>query len=332
MTPSPSVDAARRWLARAEALLASAAPRLNALNVFPVPDADTGSNMHGTLAAARRAAEAEPGRDLGVVLAAAGAAALDAARGNSGTLLAVALAGCAEPLRGVERLSTPVLAAAARAADAAARTALSDPREGTILSVLGAAADSLERAAADADGSCVRPRVAVQRLVEDARRAVEDTESLLEPLTAARVVDAGAVGMLWVLEALRAEVTGTGVDADIAQALHGYAEGPTRPRAARGAPAAGVEVMCTVALAPLDAAGLRRALEAVGEAVILAPVGRTPDAAGRLSWRVHVHVPGVEDALGPLRAAGEPEGVVVTGLDGAGHDEHDHDHDGRHGG
>ena len=93
---SPAGGAVVRWLARAEALLGAAAPRLDALNLFPVPDADTGTNMHATLLAALRAVEAEaPGADLGETVARAGTAALDAARGNSGTLLAVALTGAA---------------------------------------------------------------------------------------------------------------------------------------------------------------------------------------------------------------------------------------------
>ena len=109
-----SAEAAARWLALAEELVGRAAPRLNALNLFPVPDADTGSNMHATLAAARAAAQeaAAPGADLGVVLERAGAAALDSARGNSGTLLAVALAGLAQPLQGRRTVDAALLAEA----------------------------------------------------------------------------------------------------------------------------------------------------------------------------------------------------------------------------
>ena len=97
-TPSrPSL--VRHWLALAEELVGRAAPRLDALNLFPVPDADTGTNMLATLTAARTAADACPAQDdVGAVLAHAGAAALDSARGNSGMLLAVSLAGMAERL------------------------------------------------------------------------------------------------------------------------------------------------------------------------------------------------------------------------------------------
>ena len=327
-TPSrPSL--VRHWLALAEELVGRAAPRLDALNLFPVPDADTGTNMLATLTAARTAADACPAQDdVGAVLAHAGAAALDSARGNSGMLLAVGLAGMAEPLRGRERVDAFALAAAFGAADRAARQALSDPREGTILTVLSAAARSLARSstqapdtpavAGDADPA-VRLGPAVTVMLADCVQAVEETESLLAPLTRAHVVDAGAVGLLWVFEALRAVVTGTPVDEELATALHGYVEGA---HAAEGEPAAAaeeptegaVEVMGTLALTPLAAAELRRRLTEVGDAVILAPVGTARDGQGRVPWRVHVHVPRAEDAIGPLRAAGDVEGLAVTDL------------------
>ena len=323
MTSQTRPSPLRRWLALAEDLVGRAAPRLNALNLFPVPDADTGTNMLATLAAARAAADACADDDAGAVLAHAGAAALDSARGNSGTLLAVALAGMAEPLRGRPRVDAFALAAAFGAADRAARQALSDPREGTILTVLSAAARSLARSATQAPDTpavatdadpAVRLGPAVTTMMADCVRAVEETESQLAPLTQARVVDAGAVGLLWVLEALRAAVTGTAADEELATALHGYVEG-VRPGPASGGEDA-VEVMGTLALTPLAAADLRRRLAEVGDSVILAPVGTRRDERGRVPWRVHVHVPRAADAVELLCAAGDVEGLAVTELAG----------------
>lgn len=324
MTAQTRPSTVRRWLTLAEDLVGRAAPRLDALNLFPVPDADTGSNMLATLAAARAAADACPAYDdAGAVLAHAGAAALDSARGNSGTLLAVALAGMAEPLRGRSRVDAFALAAAFGAADRAARQALSDPREGTILTVLTAAARSLARTstqapdtpavAEDADPA-VRLGPAVTVMVADCVRAVEQTESQLAPLTQARVVDAGAVGLLWVLEALRAAVTDTAADEELASALHGYAEGARPDPAPESGAGAAVEVMGTLSLTPLAAAELRRRLTEAGDSVILAPVATERDAAGRVPWRVHVHVPEAADALELLRAAGDLRGLRVTDL------------------
>lgn len=336
MTTQTRPSTVRRWLALAEDLLGRAAPRLNALNLFPVPDADTGTNMLATLAAARAAADACPEHDdAGAVLASAGAAALDSARGNSGTLLAVALAGMAEPLRGRPRVDAFALAAAFGAADRAARQALSDPREGTILTVLAAAARSLARSATQAPDThavatdadpAVRLGPAVTVMLADCVRAVEQTESQLAPLTRARVVDAGAVGLLWVLEALRATVTGTAADAELATALHGYVEGVRAEAPSEGG--AAVEVMGTLALTPLAAADLRRRLAEAGDSVILAPVGSGRDERGRVPWRVHVHVPRAADAVELLRSAGDVEGLSVTELGGPGEG---HDADGCHG-
>ncbi|MDY6055665.1 DAK2 domain-containing protein [Micrococcus sp.] len=322
--PAGSLDGrwALRWLECAQELLRGAAPRLDRMNVFPVADADTGSNMLATLTAAAEGARAVLAEgtpaDLGAVLDGAGRAALDCARGNSGTLLAVALDGLAPPLAGVAALTTVDLAAAARGADTAARRALSDPREGTILSVLTVAADTLTRAAQAGR----TPAEAAAATVGEALQAVAETESLLAPLSRAGVVDAGAVGVLWTLEALRATLAGAPVDEDLAARLHGYADGPARPapegRTAEDAdgpgPEAGVEVMCTVRLTPVGAASVRRALEQVGDAVILAPASRTPDADGLVPWRVHVHVPQAQEALDVIAASGRPEQVAVTAL------------------
>ncbi|WP_343282361.1 DAK2 domain-containing protein [Micrococcus sp. 2A] len=331
-TPSGPTSV-ERWLVLAEDLVGRAAPRLNALNVFPVPDADTGSNMLATLRAARAAAESAETADVGAVMARVGRAALDAAHGNSGTLLAVALAGASGPLRGRREVRVADLAAAFGAADEAARAALSEPQEGTILTVLTAAAESLERSAAEAPsgtGEDSRLADAVTAMVAGSLRAVEGTEALLPMLADAHVVDAGAVGLLWVLEALRSAVTGTEVDAGLAAALHGYADESREAVAAPAGHAAGAEVMGTLALTPLDAAELRRRLDAVGDSLILAPVSRELDEQGRVPWRVHVHVPRAEDAVDVLRAAGEPAGLSVTDLSAPAH-AHRHEADGRHG-
>lgn len=321
-----------RWLACSEQLLGQAAERLNALNVFPVPDADTGSNMHVTMAAAHAAVadSADGPVDIGATLERAGAAALSSAQGNSGTLLAVMVAGMADPLRGREGLTVPALAEALHRADTAARTALSDPREGTILSVLGAARASVQeslRRAAD-EGRPVETRAVLEETVaacvRDARTAVQATEGQLDELSHAAVVDSGAVGLLLVFEALRSVMLDDDPDPTLTEGLHGYADG-----AAAEAPCdeGGVEVMCTIELDPLGAATLRHRLTEVGDSVIVAPTRRGEDPQDPVPWRVHVHVPEAEAAAALLREAGEPQDLSVSDLT-AGHDDHAHDHGG----
>ena len=335
MTRTPRPPRIVRWLSCAEQLLGEAAPRLNALNVFPVPDADTGSNMHATMAAAHAAVAVGSATDIGAVLQEAGAAALSCARGNSGTLLAVMLAGMADALRGREALTAPALAEALVRADTAAHTALSDPREGTILSVLTAGRVSVQAtlARAEAESRPAQTRAvleeAVVRAVQDAHEAVRRTQGQLEELTRAAVVDAGALGLLLVFEALRCVVLDVEPDPTLAADLSGYAEG-----AAAEEPSAegGVEVMCTIELDPLGAATLRHRLTEVGDSVIVAPTRRGEDPQDPVPWRVHVHVPEAPLALDLFEEAGEPQDLAVTALDGGHQDDdghhHDHDHDG----
>ena len=121
----------RRWLAMAEQTLANHSDRLNAINIYPVADADTGTNLYLTVrAAAQEVADLEPS-DVGVTLAAAGRAAMEQARGNSGTLFAVSLAAMAEPLIEAQRMSGPLLAASLHRAQLRAWSALSEPMPGT---------------------------------------------------------------------------------------------------------------------------------------------------------------------------------------------------------
>lgn len=331
MTHTPRPPRIIRWLACSEQLLGGAAERLNALNVFPVPDADTGSNMHATMAAAHLAVADAPeqGIDIGATLERAGAAALSSARGNSGTLLAVMVAGMADPLRGHEGLTAPALAEALLRADTAARTALSDPREGTILSVLGAARSSVQqslRRAAEEDRPAETRAVleeTVTACMRDARAAVQRTEGQLDELSRAAVVDAGAVGLLLVFEALRSVMLDEEPDASLTEGLRGYADGVA---GSETAPEEGVEVMCTIELDPLGAATLRHRLTEVGDSVIVAPTRRGEDPQDPVPWRVHVHVPEASTAEELFREAGEPRDVSVSALSGG--DDHDHGHGG----
>jgi uncharacterized protein len=252
--------------------------------------------------------------DLGEWLGLAGRAGMEAARGNSGTLLAVFLAGFGEPLRGEQRLNGPLLAAALESGRVRAWSALSEPVPGTMLSVVAVAADAagtaLRKTTADPAS-----RAAVLEILDAVRgaclRAVVDTEAQLDPLASAEVVDAGAVGMMLVLDSLRAAVTGEPLDESRYLSLHGY--GIQDPHIHQGQPVQdGVEVMCTVELEPLEAATLRARLDALGDSVIMSTVSDLGDGGYR--WRVHVHAPEAEEALGAIREFGDPVNVSVTDL------------------
>ncbi len=305
----------RRWLAMAEQTLANHSDRLNAINIYPVADADTGTNLYLTVrAAAQAVADSEPA-DVGTTLATAGRAAMEQARGNSGTLLAVSLAAMAEPLIGAQRLSGPLLASALHRAQLRAWSALSEPVPGTILSVLEAAARGASTAESvlNGDESNLALAESMEGAVTAAREAVALTESQLDPLTAAGVVDAGAVGLLLILDCLRSVMLGEPLQEDLLEGLSGYRV--QDPNIALSMPEQdGVEVMCTISLTPLAAAGLRLELDGLGDSVIMSAVSEEADPTGAYPWRLHVHVPTAGAALDAIHAVGDPNNVSISAL------------------
>ncbi|MDQ0276840.1 dihydroxyacetone kinase-like predicted kinase [Arthrobacter silviterrae] len=304
-----------RWLVMAERTLANHSDRLNAINIYPVADADTGTNLYLTVRSAAQAlAAAEPG-DVGASMALAGRAAMEQARGNSGTLFSVFLSAMAEPLAGAQRLNGPLLAAALHRAQLRSWSALSEPMPGTILSVLEAAA----RGASDVESTLNGDdsNVALVRTLDGAvcaaRQAVALTESQLDILTNAHVVDAGGVGLLLILDCLRSVVVGEPLQEDLLDGLSGYKV--QDPNIALTMPEqSGVEVMCTVSLTPLAAAGLRMQLDELGDSVIMSAVSEEADDAGAYPWRVHVHVPSPATALDAIQAVGDPNNVSISQL------------------
>ncbi len=303
--------AMKRWLSKAEESLGNHSDRLNAINIFPVADGDTGTNLYLTVRAASQAANAADTTDLGELLKIAGQAAMEDARGNSGTLFAVFLSAIAEPLHHHVRLSGPLLATALQRAQIRSWSALSDPVPGTMLSVLEATARgaAVVDSAQNGDDSNHALALTLQAAVEAALEAVVHTESQLGVLTQAKVVDAGGVGFLLIMDALRAASLGEELQDELLDGLHGY--DIQAPHIHNGGDADGVEVMCTINLSPLDAATLRLHLDELGDSVIMSAVTEVEDG---YRWRVHVHVPTPEPALKLIHEAGNPINVSVTQL------------------
>ncbi|MFC8526972.1 DAK2 domain-containing protein [Nocardia sp. NPDC057227] len=194
-----------RWGRLCLAGLERTRSEINALNVFPIADADTGTNLLATMRAAMVAAGGAPGADVHAVAAAMARGATAGARGNSGIILSQVLRGIADAVRPEGDRPVPVDAAVLRAALARAaalvRESLSTPVEGTILTVLDAAAA--------AAGACAEhtPVAVAVAAAEGAADALGQTPDQLGVLREAGVVDAGARGLLVLLDAL-VEVTG----------------------------------------------------------------------------------------------------------------------------
>lgn len=166
--------------------------RVNALNVFPVPDGDTGTNMALTLGSALKAAEECGGDHLGRISEAAARGALLGARGNSGVILSQFFRGLADGLKGLVQADTYEIVRAFESAAKAAYKAVLKPVEGTMLSVGRAGAEAAREAA---ERGLELSHVLVGAF-EGARRMLAETPKFLDVLREAGVVDAGGEGLL----------------------------------------------------------------------------------------------------------------------------------------
>ncbi|MCB1627204.1 MAG: DegV family EDD domain-containing protein [Xanthomonadales bacterium] len=172
---------------------------LNRINVFPVPDGDTGTNLAFTMEALAQELERLRSGNSSEVLAAAAQATLDGARGNSGAILAQFLFGLAEATRQRARLSVEQLGQAVAHAAATARAAIAEPREGTVISVIADFATALQQQAERSGRHWVE---SLDQALQQARRSLADTPNRLAVLRRAGVVDAGAQGFVSFVEGI----------------------------------------------------------------------------------------------------------------------------------
>lgn len=251
---------------------------VDALNVFPVPDGDTGGNMSQTLSAAAREAQASPSHAVGEIAERASYGALMGARGNSGVILSQLLRGFSRALKGKKDMTAVDLAAALTAAAETAGRAVMKPVEGTILTVARDAAAAAVVSAERGD----RLVVVLDAALAEARAAVARTPDQLPVLKQAGVVDAGGQGFVLVLEGCSRAAHGLSTRVAGTRFVHA---GPLHD-AARGAQVDHAESYgyCTefVVIGPsLDAAAMRDKIAVLGDSLIV--VGEEGIV------RVHVH-------------------------------------------
>ena len=268
------IAGARRVIAQRE--------MLNKINVFPVPDGDTGSNLAFTLGGVLTGALSRRGQGAGDLLRRVGEDAVDGARGNSGAILAQFLTGVAEAAGNARALEATVLAKAVRAGATSARQALSDPKEGTILSVISAFADGLEPAADGDLGAWFR------RALERSRQALAATPTQLAVLARAGVVDAGAQGFVDLLEGIHEFIASGAVDATgVAEDLPGDLEAAqAHGELADADPEHRWCSECLVVGEGLDRAGLRAAVGELGASCVV-----IAGSSSRLRLHAHVAAP-----------------------------------------
>ncbi|HEX6553564.1 MAG TPA: DAK2 domain-containing protein [Ktedonobacteraceae bacterium] len=203
-----------------KALLAGAAwleehrEAINALNVFPVPDGDTGSNMSATMQAAIRGIAESNEISAGVIAAKLAHGALMGARGNSGVILSQTLRGVAQGLENKKTFAAPDLAVALEEASRLAYRAVLKPVEGTILTVVRESAEAAKISAERGDDLVGL----MQEVVIAARMSVARTPDLLPTLKQAGVVDSGGQGFCTILEGIWRYIRGEAVHQGAAEA------------------------------------------------------------------------------------------------------------------
>ncbi len=311
------LDAAalRSWAHTAVADLITHTDEINRLNVFPVADADTGTNMLFTMRAAWAQADAlAVSADVAEVAAALATGALRGARGNSGVILSQILRGIAEVARAaaddrgpLADLDCILFGASLRHAATLVITSMGEAVPGTILSVLQEAACAAEQSAADG----AEPADVVAASAQAAAVALDRTPSQLEVLAEAGVVDAGGRGLLVLLDALTATLTGHAPQRDV------YLPSPKEVPALDAAPRA-PEFEVMYLLSDCDAEGvekLRARLGELGESIAIAASGFGNDASpGGGHYSVHVHADDAGAALDAALEVGRPSQIQVTSL------------------
>jgi uncharacterized protein len=280
---------------------------INRLNVYPVPDGDTGSNMASTLGAVVAELE-QAGPELEPTCNAISHGSLMGARGNSGVILSQILRGFVGTLRDANDLTATKVAEGLKAASAAAYLAVLKPVEGTILTVVRESADAA--AAAAADGASLAGMFRAARTA--GKQALDNTPELLPVLKDAGVVDAGGAGFMLLLDAALFVVDGE----PLPEADEG--DGPSAEQLAlvsrRHSQDGGVdvseqryEVMYFVDLVDDHIQDFKEAWGEIGDSIVV--------VGGDGLWNCHVHTNDIGAAIeAALKLEGRPSQIRVTDL------------------
>jgi DAK2 domain fusion protein YloV len=293
---APSLERVRELARAAAATLEASRRRIDDLNVYPLPDGDTGTNMALTVRAVVDALEESAVADRATLAREITRAALMGARGNSGVILSQIVRGFAEVAGAADHVDARTLAAAFRGASDAAYAGMREPVEGTMLTVARELAEEAEVRSAAGDS----PEALLHAVVRRGEEAVARTQTTLDVLRQAGVVDAGAAGLLELVRGIAAAASGEPLP-----------EPP--PREELGFEAVHQELSryryCTLFVVEgeeLDAAALEREFEQLGDSLLV--VGD----ANALKVHLHTDDPGAALSLG-IRA-GVVEGVEVANM------------------
>ena len=286
---------------------------LNRINVFPVADGDTGTNLSLSLGAALELLQDPGEKHLGTLLASLADTLLDGARGNSGAIVAQFFQGLSDSAEDLTRFTAYTFSKAVNEGNEYAHDALSNPQEGTILSVIAAFADALQHEVAnvqDADFATV-----FAGTLQPLDDALEATEGQLDVLRKAGVVDAGAKGFVDLVKGMGEYI------------LHGtIAEKPDLSVLELSEPVMTAEgssdeyayrycTECIVTGTDIDRRKLREALTELGDSLVLAGTKRKA--------KIHIHVNDPETVFDVGREYGDVSAEKADDLHRQQHGTHD---------
>jgi uncharacterized protein len=294
-----------------DALAAHREP-INRLNVYPVPDGDTGTNMALTLASVCEALDGVDGDDMAGTCKAISQGSLMGARGNSGVILSQVLRGLVATVAEAGPVDGAVLSKALRAAADAAYGAVMRPVEGTILTVVRRAAEAAEATVASApDGERPALVVVVDAARTEAVVALDETPQMLPVLAEAGVVDAGATGFVLLLDAMLFVVDGRPVPEPR------IGEGAVRPDAHfvqhtgdehghDGVSDLRYEVMYFLEADDAAIPHFKDVWAGIGDSIVV--------VGGDGLWNCHIHTDDIGAAIEAALDAGRPCKIRVTDL------------------
>jgi len=269
---------------------------VNALNVFPVPDGDTGTNMSLTLQAAIKEVGEEPLDSVGALARKLAHGALMGARGNSGVILSQILRGFARYVDGQKTIDTQDIAHALVEGAQTAYQGVMEPVEGTMLTVI--------REAAEAAVLAAEAQAPLEQMLEhtlaEARASLSRTPSLLPVLAAAGVVDAGGKGLVLILEGILRALQGMDTASLAAEAREGarVAEAPTGEY--------NYDTQFIIQGNDLDVIGIREQIAQLGDSVLVVGDSKTV--------KVHVHCDHPGEALEIGLAHGHITEVIIENM------------------
>ena len=286
---------------------------LNRINVFPVADGDTGTNLALSLGAALPVLKGPGDKHLGNLLASVADSLLDGARGNSGAIVAQYFPGMSDSAGELTRFTTYTFGKAISLGSEYAHDAISDPREGTILSVISAVADNIVHHVGKLDESEF-PGL-LQSALARAEQALAETTDQLEVLRKAGVVDAGAKGFVELLHGMNEFITHGRIEAQPDLAMLGELDSMVVTAGTAEASEHRFCTECIVTGTDINRRKLRESLSELGDSLVLAGTKRKA--------KIHIHVNDPEDVFELARNYGEVGAEKADNMHRQTHSTHD---------